>query len=207
MGWLEALTTLVTNFIATGSYAGVVVLMGLESANIPIPSEVVLPFAGFLAATGVLNFWLVVLAGAVGCTLGSALSYYLGRISNDTWIQRFAAGWGRFLITTEELTRGDRWLKSHGGKVIFGSRLLPVVRTFISFPAGMSGYNFGRFIVLSFTGSLIWSLGLVYLGYSLGNNWTALKPFFQKFDYLIIAVLIISLVWFVYHRGRKAVGK
>lgn len=207
MGWLEALTTWVTNFISTGSYAGVVVLMGLESANIPIPSEVVLPFAGFLAATGGLNFWLVVLSGAVGCTLGSALSYYLGRISNDTWIQRFAAGWGRFLITTEELTRGDRWLKRHGGKVIFGSRLLPVVRTFISFPAGMSDYNFGRFIALSFTGSLIWSLGLVYLGYSLGNNWTALKPVFQKFDYLIIAVLIISLVWFIYHRGRKVVGK
>ncbi len=184
----------VTDFITSGSYAGVVVLMGLESANIPIPSEVVLPFAGFLAATGVLNFWLVVLSGAIGCTLGSALSYYLGRISNDTWIQRFAAGRGRFLITTDELTRGDRWLKRHGGKVIFGSRLLPVVRTFISFPAGMSGYNFGRFIVLSFTGSLIWSLGLVYLGYALGNNWTALKPVFQKFDYLIIAVLIIGLV-------------
>lgn len=181
--------------------------MALESANIPIPSEVVLPFAGFLSAQGEMNFWLVALAGAIGCTIGSAGSYYLGRISNDSWIKHFASGWGRMIITTEELARGDHWLKKHGGKVIFGSRLLPVVRTFISFPAGMAQYDFKRFLALSFTGSLVWSVALTYLGFSLGSNWSDLKPLFQKFDYLILAVFIIGVGWFIYHRGRKVIGQ
>lgn len=200
---LEAVVLFVLNTIEQTSYLGVTVLMALESANIPIPSEVIMPFSGFLASQGKLDLHLVSWAGAVGCTLGSLLSYWLGRVSDETWVKGFVSGWGRFFITKEELDRAEIWFAKYGDQIVFTSRLLPVVRTFISFPAGMAKVNLLKFTVYSFVGSLIWSYILAWIGFKLGENWQVLRPFFRQFDFLILAVGIIAVVWFLYHRGRK----
>ncbi|HET7713176.1 MAG TPA: DedA family protein [Patescibacteria group bacterium] len=200
---LETVVTFVLQTIESGSYFGIIVLMGLESANIPIPSEVIMPFSGFLASQGKLDLHLAAWAGAIGCTIGSLLSYWLGLISDKTWVRGFVAGWGRFFITEEELERAERWFARYGDQIVFTSRLLPVVRTFISFPAGMAKVNLLKFTIYSFVGSLIWSYFLAWIGFKLGENWQVLRPFFRQFDYLIVAVAIIGLVGYLYHRGRK----
>lgn len=200
---LETVVGFVLQTIESTSYLGIVVLMGLESANIPIPSEVIMPFSGFLASQGKLDIHLVSWAGAVGCTLGSLLSYLLGRISDETWVKGFVSGWGRFFITEHELKRAEIWFAKYGDQIVFTSRLLPVVRTFISFPAGMARVNLLKFTIYSFVGSLIWSYFLAWIGFKLGENWQILRPFFRQFDYLIIGVGIIGLVGYLYHRGRK----
>lgn len=200
---LEALANFVISTIETTSYLGIVALMTLESANIPIPSEIIMPFSGFLAAQGKLDLHLVSWAGAIGCTIGSLLSYFLGKWSNQTWVRGFVSGWGRILITAEELETGERWLKKYGEIVVFVSRLLPVVRTFISFPAGMAGVNLVKFTLYAFTGSLIWSYFLAWIGFQLGENWDAIRPIFRQFDYLIITLGILGVVWYLYHRGKK----
>lgn len=200
---LESIVSFVLNTIEQTSYLGIALLMALESANIPIPSEVIMPFSGFLASQGKLDIHLVSWAGAFGCTIGSLLSYWLGRISNDTWVQGFVGGWGRFFITATELKRAESWFAKYGDQIVFTSRLLPVIRTFISFPAGMAKVNLLKFTLYSFVGSLIWSYFLAWIGFKLGENWQVLRPFFRQFDYLILAVGIIGVVWFLYHRGRK----
>lgn len=200
---LEFVVGLVVSFIEQTSYAGITFLMALESANIPIPSEVIMPFSGFLAAQGKLDLILVSLAGGVGCTIGSLASYFLGRVSNETWVKGFVRGWGRFFINEEELERGERWFQKYGDIIVFTSRLMPVVRTFISFPAGMARVNLTRFIIYTFTGSLIWSYFLAWIGFKLGENWDVLRPIFRQFDYLIILTGVIGLVWYLYHRGKK----
>lgn len=176
--------------------------MGLESANIPIPSEVIMPFAGFLASQGKLDLNLVALSGAFGCTIGSLVSYYLGRVSSQTWIRGFVRGPGRILVTEEELERGDLWLRKYGQGIVFVSRLLPVIRTFISFPAGQAGISLPKFAALSFVGSLLWSYFLAWIGFTLGENWSILRPIVRSFDYLIVAAVIIGLAWFFVHRIR-----
>lgn len=177
--------------------------MALESANLPIPSEIVMPFSGYLVSQGQMNFILVVLAGAIGCTVGSLFSYWLGYISEGTWIRVWINGWGKILISPKELELSEKWLRRHGDVVTFFSRLLPVVRTFISFPSGMAQINLARFTIYSFLGSLLWSLFLTYIGYSLGTHWDSLHPYFQKFDYLILIAIIIVLGWLIYHRVRR----
>lgn len=207
MGLLEALAGAVTAFISQTSYPGVSVLMALESANIPIPSEVILPFSGFLVSRGVFEFWIVVAAGTVGCTVGSLGSYYLGRWSDKSWVRDWTQGWGRVLITPEELAVGESWLARHGEIVVFISRLLPIVRTFISFPAGMSRVNLTKFTVYTAVGSLIWSTLLTYIGFVLGENWRSLEPIFRQFDLVILSLGIISLAWLVAKRGKRLVNK
>lgn len=203
MTLLESIVGAVTGIIAQASYLGVFFLMSLESANIPIPSEVILPFAGFLVSQGKLDFWMVSLAGALGCTFGSLVSYYLGRVSQRTWIEAWVSGWGRFFISPEELSSGERWLSRYGDKVVFVSRLMPVVRTFISFPAGVAQVSLPKFTVLTFLGSLIWSIFLTYIGLTLGENWRTLEPIFRQFDLVVIIAVIIALAWFFMRRWRR----
>jgi len=204
---VETAASLITSFIAQTSYLGIILLMGLESANIPIPSEIVLPFSGFLVSRGTLDFWLVALAGAIGCTIGSIGSYFLGRWSNQTWIRGWISGWGQVLITPEELALGEKWLARHGTAIVFISRVVPVVRTFISFPAGMAKIELKKFVVYTFIGSLLWSILLTYIGLVMGENWGTIEPIFRQFDLAILAAVIISLAWFLVHRGKRFVKK
>jgi membrane protein DedA with SNARE-associated domain len=196
---LTALTTAVTDSIAAAGYSAIVFLMGLESANIPIPSEIVMPFGGFLAARGELNIHLVALAGAVGCLWGSLASYWLGARFGRPLIERY----GRYLmISPREVEFGDRLFAKYGQAVSFVARLLPVVRTFISLIAGIWRVRLGPFIFYTFIGSWIWSYVLAYVGFKLGENWETLRPLWHKFDAVIIGVGLVVVGLYVLHHVR-----
>lgn len=172
----------VTAVIAALGYWGVGIGMAIESANIPLPSEVILPFGGYLVYTGRLDFWWTVLAGTVGGTLGSVGSYYLGLRGGRPFLQKY----GRYLgINQQKLALADRWFERYGEATVFFTRLMPIIRTFISLPAGIARMNFKKFVIYTFLGSLPWSILLVYAGYALGQNWQTLKPWFHRADVLV----------------------
>lgn len=194
-------THIVTNFISQSAYISVLVLMTLESFNFPIPSEVVMPFAGFLASRGEVNFYVVVALGALGNLLGSLLSYFL-------------AEWILFLrekhlilkkfLPDKHLKKATAWFEKYGAFSIFWSRIVPVVRTFISLPAGLFKMRLSVFIPLTFLGSLMWSLFLTYIGFVLKENWQVLEDLFRKFDYFVIGILVILFLSFLlYFLFRK----
>lgn len=195
---IEVVLRAITNAIAAMGYWGIGIGMAIESANIPLPSEVILPFGGYLVSTGQLEFYRTVLAGTVGGVIGSALSYYLG-----LWGGRpFLVKYGRFFgFSMKHLALADRWFERYGEATVFFTRLMPVVRTFISLPAGISGMNFKRFLVYTFLGSLPWSLLLTYVGLKLGQNWEAIKPWFHRLDLVVVLGLAVVLIYL--WRNRK----
>lgn len=181
--------------ISAMGYGGIVLLMGIESACIPLPSEIIMPFAGFLVFKGEMNLWLAGLAGAVGCVVGSIPAYYLGMYGGRPVIEK----WGRYvLMCPHDLDMADRWFAKHGDITVFIARLLPVIRTFIAFPAGVNRMNMRRFIIYTFAGSFPWCLGLAYAGQKLGENWRGLKVYFHQFDAVIGIVLVLGLAFWIY---------
>ncbi|HEU5399476.1 MAG TPA: DedA family protein [Gammaproteobacteria bacterium] len=200
---LAALAGFITAIIGSLGYGGVVLLMAIESACIPLPSEVTLPFAGYLVFKGELSLWGVALAGAVGCVLGSLLAYAVG-----AWGGRpLVAKYGRYLlISHRDLTLAERWFARHGDITIFVGRLLPVVRTFIAFPAGVARMGLGKFVVYSFLGSLIWCWALASIGARLGEHWDSLGTYFHRFDALILAVIMGVGGWWVWRHWRHLKG-
>lgn len=198
---LEALSSLITQFIHTTGYFGVFLLMTLESALIPIPSEVTMPFAGFLASKGDMSLWAVILIGAFGNLVGSLIAYGLGFYLEETIILTLIRKYGKFILVNEgEYKHSLTWFKKYGESIAFFSRVLPAIRTFISLPAGLSEMNIWKFSIYTFVGSLIWSAFLTYVGYYLGENWHTLEPYYRKFEYVIAGVLIIGVLWFVNHK-------
>lgn len=182
-------------------YGGVVLLMAIESANIPLPSEVIMPFAGFLVAKGELNLWLVGLAGAVGCVLGSIPSYYLGYFGGRPLIEKY----GKYiLISHHDLDMADKWFQKRGELTVFVGRLLPVIRTFISFPAGISRMHFGRFVIYSFIGSFPWTLLLAFIGQKMGENWESLRGYFHGADWVILGLIVLGIVWYVWRHVKNS---
>jgi len=169
-------------------YGGVIFLMAVESAGVPLPSEVILPFAGYLVFKGNLQLWYVAIAGAVGCVIGSVIAYAAGMYGGRPLVEKY----GKYiLISKHDLDIADRWFHKHGDITVFTGRLLPVIRTFISLPAGIARMNFISFIFYTFTGSFIWSLLLTWIGFKLGQKWDILGPYFHRFDYLILIVGVI----------------
>lgn len=185
----------VVSVISTMGYPGIVLLMAIESANIPLPSEIIMPFSGYLVYTGQFSLWWAGFWGAIGCVLGGALSYWIGMIGGRPLIEKY----GKYiLISHHDLDLADSWFTRHGEAAIFFGRLLPVVRTFISFPAGIAKMNFWRFCIYSFIGSLPFCLLLAYIGQKLGDNWDTLRTYFHKFDLAIGIVIIAFIVWYVW---------
>lgn len=185
-------------------YPGIALAMAIESANIPLPSEIIMPFSGFLVGQGRFAFWPAVLAGSIGGTLGSLGSYALGYYGGETLVRRLIKRWGKYLLIFEyELDEAMHWFKQHGQLVTFTSRLLPVVRTFISLPAGMSRMDVKKFALFAFLGTLIWSIPLVYLGKILGENWTTLGGYFRRFDYLVVILGLVLVILYVRHKLQK----
>lgn len=173
--------------------------MAIESANIPLPSEVILPFGGYLVYTGRLDFWATVMAGTVGGTIGSIGSYYLGSKGGRPFIERY----GRYVgINAHKLSIADRWFERYGEATVFFTRLMPVIRTFISLPAGIARMNFKRFVIYTFLGSLPWSILLVYAGYALGQNWQAIKPWFHSIDLLMAVALAGALIYWAWRKMK-----
>ncbi|MFQ5818211.1 MAG: DedA family protein, partial [Terriglobia bacterium] len=183
-------------------YLGIVLLMAIESACIPLPSEIIMPFAGYLVTTGRFQLWWVGVAGAVGCNVGSIVAYAVGSYGGRPWLERY----GRYvLISPRDLAWADRWFTRYGEATVFFARLLPVIRTFIALPAGIARMNFWRFNLYTFLGSLPWCLGLAYVGLKFGEQWESIRVYFHKFDTLIGIVLVAGVVWFVWsHWPRRS---
>lgn len=192
--WLESL-------YRSMGYAGVLLAMAIESACIPLPSEIVLPMAGWMVARGEWDLWMATLAGTFGCTLGSIVAYWVGALGGRPLLLRY----GRYvLISPHEVEIADRWFAKYGEAAIFFSRLLPVVRTFISLPAGIARMNFVRFVIYTTLGSFPWSLALVYVGKLLGDNWIEVRKVLHNLDYPIAFVILALVVLYVYRHVSAA---
>lgn len=196
---LAAIAGFIIAVISNLQYVGVALLMAIESACIPLPSEVILPFAGYLVFKGQLILWLVALAGAVGCLVGSLVAYAIGAWGGRPLAERY----GRFvLISARELDWADSWFQRHGSITIFVGRLLPIVRTFISLPAGVAKMPLLRFSVYTFLGSFVWSLALAWIGLKLGQHWQSLGGIFHRFDGAVLAMLAVGVVVYLWYRLR-----
>ncbi len=200
--WIaEHLVPLFQNLFNSIGWPGVVIIMALESANIPIPSEITMPLAGWLLTPrAVFPWWEAALItgflGALGCTIGSIASYALGYRGGRPLVVRY----GRYILVTEEdVDRFDHWFQRWGDYVSFVSRILPIVRTFISFPAGVFKIHFVKFTVLTFIGSFIWCAALGLVGWALGDQWEQILAIMGPAKYPIVALILIGLVYYVWH--------
>lgn len=193
----------ITNWYTTTGYVGIILAMALESCCIPLPSEIVMPLAGFFVFKG--NFTLpgVAIAGAVGCVFGSAVAYAIGAAGGRPLLLKY----GKFiLISKSDSDRADRWFARYGAPVAFFSRLLPVVRTYISLPAGISRMNFWKFIVFTLLGSLPWTFLLAYIGYRLGDkiqHASQLTTVFHGVDIVILVVVVALIALYIYRHVQK----
>jgi membrane protein DedA with SNARE-associated domain len=201
---IEILSGFIVATISAMGYSGVILLMAIESACIPLPSEIIMPFSGYLVSTGQLNLWAVAVAGAVGCVLGSLVAYWVGMYGGRPVIEKY----GRYvLLSTHDLDIADRWFANHGEAIVFVSRLLPAIRTFIAFPAGVARMNLKRFIIYTFAGSLPWCLGLAYIGQKLGEQWNkddTLKTWFHRFDFVIGIVGALAVAWWIWRHVKHS---
>lgn len=191
---LTWLSSIIIYIISSSGYLGVMILMALESACLPIPSEIIMPFAGFLVWQGRFVLWSVIFWGALGNLIGSIVAYAVGYWGGRELIVKY----GKYLlISADDLARADRWFQRYGQFAVFFSRLMPVVRTFISLPAGVARMNFKKFCFYTFFGSAIWSSFLAYAGLALGENWDELKVYFHKFDLVIGLLLVAGVIWWL----------
>ena len=193
---ISVLSLFVLGIINKIGYVGVFLLMALESANVPIPSEVTMPFAGFLVSTGKFNLWILILVGTLGNLFGSWLSYYIAYLIG----QPLARYLKKSKFFGSDYEKAEGFFQKYGLASVFWSRMLPVARTFISFPAGVFKVSFWKFSYLTFVGSLIWCGVLVWVGSYLGNNWGVLGGYFHKFDYIIVVVGILLVGYYIYHK-------
>lgn len=208
-GWtplFDAVVHFMTDEVARFGYLGVFVLMVLESACVPVPSEVTMLFGGALASPSFaapgreLDLLTVALVGTAGNLLGSWLSYLVGAVGGRPLIHR----WGRYLLLTpHEIDRAHEWFERHGEAAVFFSRLLPVVRTFISLPAGVARMNFAKFTLYTILGCLPWSLALAFAGFKLGENWHAVDRVMRPFSLLLATAFVAAVAWWVRRRLRQ----
>jgi membrane protein DedA with SNARE-associated domain len=197
---LAGLGAFIIGVLSSLGYAGVVLLMAIESACIPLPSELIMPFAGYLVFKGQLALWGVAFAGAVGCVLGSLVAYYVGLLGGRPLVQRY----GKYLLVSQhDLDLADRWFARHGDITIFVGRLLPVVRTFIAFPAGVARMPLAKFVAYTFVGSLIWCWALAWVGQSLGEHWDTLGMYFHRFDEVIALVILAGAAWWIWRHFKN----
>ena len=184
----------IMGIISNMGYSGIILLMAIESACIPLPSEIIMPFAGFLVFKGDMLLWLVALAGAIGCVLGSIPAYYLGMLGGRPLVGKYGK-W--VLISAKDLNWADQAFAKHGDIIVFIGRLLPAVRTFIAFPAGVARMPMGKFISFTFVGSFIWCYLLAFAGFMMGEHWESLKVYFHQFHYIIAGAGLIFVIWYI----------
>jgi membrane protein DedA with SNARE-associated domain len=200
---LSELVSFIVAVISAAGYLGVIALMTIESACIPLPSEVIMPFAGYLISLGRFSLIGAATAGALGCNLGSTIAYLVAAKGGRTAFKH----WGRYvLIRRHELDRAEQFFARYGAIAVFVGRLLPVIRTFISFPAGLAGMPMLKFQIYSFIGSWPWCFALAYIGMVLGARWDSNPTFrrlFHEFDAAVLVVLVAAFAWFVWSRWRE----
>jgi membrane protein DedA with SNARE-associated domain len=202
---IAALAAFIVATIAATGLLGILLMMAIESACIPLPSEIIMPFAGYLASLGHFSLIAAATAGALGCNLGSALAYAVGRHGGRQLVERWG---GYLLITRRDLARADRFFAGYGSLAVFIGRLLPVVRTFIALPAGVAGMPLLKFHLYTFLGSWPWCFALAFAGYKLGQRWDSdptLRAFLHRFDIVIVALFLAAVVWHVWRHWRERV--
>lgn len=202
MGITEFIVEFATDFIHATGYWGVGVLMTFESMVLPVPSEAVMPFAGFLWFEGTMTFWGVALASTLGSIVGSVISYAIGFYGGRPLVLKF----GKFLLLNhEDLDKTEAFFARRGSVAVFISRFIPVVRHLISIPAGLGKMPLPRFLLYTTVGAAMWNMFLAYLGFQLGNNWTTVEKYAKPIDYVVLAAFIAVVVWYVRHlKKRKA---
>lgn len=197
---VEAIITIAIGYMKHLGLWGVGLGMAIESACIPLPSEVILPLGGFMVFKQQYSFWLVVLVGALGGTTGSILAYFIGLKGGRPLLKRF----GKYVLFSEkEFAKADHWFEEHGEATVFWTRFMPVVRTFISLPAGIARMNFPKFVIYTFIGSLPWTIVLVYAGLKLGEHWNSLRPYFHIIDIVAVLAIVFLAVYWVAKKRKK----
>jgi len=203
---ISAVAAWIVAVISAAGYFGVVILMAIESACIPLPSEVIMPFAGYLVSIGQFSLVGAATAGALGCNVGSTIAYYIAAYGGRPVLER----WGEYvLISPAEIKRADDFFARYGSATVFFGRLLPVVRTFIAFPAGLARMPMLKFQAYTFLGSWPWCFVLAWIGMKLGEHWDKdprLKQWFHRLDAVIILLLLAGITWFVWSRWKGRVG-
>lgn len=203
---IAALSGFIVWIISIAGYPGIVLLMAVESACIPLPSEVIMPFSGYLVYAGRFNLLWVATVGALGCNLGSLVAYEIGAYGGRPLVERY----GRYiLLSRRELDWADHFFGRYGDVTVFVSRLLPVVRTFIALPAGIARMPRLRFHIYTFVGSWPWCLMLAYVGVKLGEKWETdprLKTWFHRFDVVIATLILFGIAWFVWTHWKHRMG-
>ena len=199
---IEHIASWAVSLIKATGYAGLFLAMALESAGVPIPSEVVVPFGGYLASTGRFEFWPVVLVTTFANLIGAGMLYFIGYYFGTFALHKY----GKYvLIHDADIKKMDAWLQKRGGQVAFFSRLLPGTRTFSSLIIGAGEIKFRTFLIYTFIGSFLWNLPWTYLGFIAGEHWDKYRFYIRKFDYLIVAIILILIVWYIYlHIKRQA---
>ena len=201
---LETIFTPIINFvvntISDAGYVGVAVLMAIESAAIPLPSEIIMPFAGYLVYQGSFTLFGAATAGAVGSVLGSWVIYFIALKGGRPLVLKY----GKYILISEhDLDKADRFFKKFGGWGTFIARMLPIVRTYISVPAGIARAPFWRFTLAAFVGSFLWSYFLAYLGFQLGAHWETLHEKLRGLDIIIVIAIIVVLLWYIWRHRRQ----
>jgi membrane protein DedA with SNARE-associated domain len=199
---LGVLFVFINAVIAATGYAGLTFLMAVESACIPLPSELIMPFSGYLVSQGALNLFWAATAGAIGCNVGSLIAYEIGSYGGRPLVEKY----GRWILMgRRELDLADRFFAHWGYLAVFVARMLPVVRTFIALPAGISRMPRGRFHLYTFLGSWPWCFALAYVGMKLGENWRSLGKYFHQFDAVIGVALLAGLIWFAWSHWQNRI--
>jgi len=197
---IEQIISWAVELVRISGYWGIFFTMILESAAVPIPSEVVLPFSGFLASSWHLHFWFIIIAATLANLIGATVIYFVGFFGGRAVLEHY----GKYvLVSSESISKMDRWLARYEAHTAFFSRLLPGIRTFSSLLIGAGRINFKKFIFYTLAGSFIWNLPLTYVGFIAGNNWDFLRPYFQKFELIILAVAVIAVILFVFKQIHK----
>jgi len=197
---ISFLVNIIVKVIGATGYAGVFVLMSLESCGVPIPSEVIMPFSGFLVFTGRLAFWAVVIFGTLGNVFGSVTAYYIGKIGGRPLIEKY----GRYIfISKHDLDRADHWFNKYGQTTVFAGRLLPVIRTYISFPAGVAKMDIKKFLLYTFLGALPWSILFAWFGVKLGAHWDLIRDKLHNFDLAIVLVILFVVAFYIWGHLKK----
>jgi membrane protein DedA with SNARE-associated domain len=199
---IAALAGFIIAVISKSGYLGVLLLMAIESACIPLPSEIIMPFAGYLVYTGHFSLVWAATAGAIGCNVGSVIAYEIGCYGGRPLVERYGS---HIFLGRRELEMAERFFARFGGAAVFIGRLLPVIRTFIALPAGIARMPRLRFHIYTFAGSWPWCFGLAWVGMKLGEQWDKdprLKQWFHRLDAVIILLLVAGIVWFVWSHWK-----
>ena len=197
---ITELSRFVVSMISTFGYTGIFLTMAIESACIPLPSEIIMPFAGYLVTTGQFTMLGVTLAGAIGNVAGSVVADYAGVWGGRPFVERYGP---YVLVSRKDIEMADRWFAKYGDAAVFFSRMLPVVRTFISLPAGIARVNIYRFMLYTFFGALPWCYLLAYIGVKMGEQWEHLRDYFHQFDIVIGVCVAIAVGYFLWSHWPK----